>query len=318
MIEKIKKITFIIQNSNEHVSIDTVKEFQEIISRDKEVLKKTQYNKYISKLIYKLSSIINLQLIITGKKNKKLFTILMGDQYHKCFPFFLSQNENSIYMFDAWPNQHKKILNFVIKYKIKNVFFSSSQVTDIFNNKKLKANFYWIPEAIKVDEYQFEDYENKKIDVLCLGRKYDSYHNDILNILKNENKIYLFEKEKGKLIFPSRASFIKGLASAKISICVPSSITHPGKSGIIETMTMRYLQSMISKCLILGHAPKEMIELFGYNPVIEIDKIKPQSQIINILNNFENYIPLIEKNYNNVIENHTWNNRWTSIKEKLY
>ena len=104
------------------------------------------------------------------------------------------------------------------------------------------------------------------------------------------------------------------MAKSKISICVPSSITHPDRSGNIETMTVRYLQSMVSKCLILGRAPKEMITLFGYNPVIEIDSEDPEGQIISIINNYSNYFGLIEKNYQTVLEKHTWNKRWAEIK----
>jgi len=74
---------------------------------------------------------------------------------------------------------------------------------------------------------------------------------------------------------------------------------------------------MVSKCLVLGHAPKEMIELFGYNPVVEIDMQDPQEQLLSIMNNFREYIPLIEKNYQMVIHHHTWMCRWNQIKRIL-
>ncbi|MGC3976975.1 MAG: hypothetical protein QM751_01275 [Paludibacteraceae bacterium] len=150
--------------------------------------------------------------------------------------------------------------------------------------------------------------------MLAIGRKYDEYHNKIKDELAKAGKKYLYEKVKGEIIFPTREEFIGGLADAKISVCVPSNITHPERAGTIETMTIRYLQSMISKCLIVGHAPAEMIQLFGYNPVVEIDYEHPTEQLTDILNNYEKYIPLIEKNYHQVIENHTWENRWKQIK----
>jgi spore maturation protein CgeB len=92
-------------------------------------------------------------------------------------------------------------------------------------------------------------------------------------------------------------------------------MTHPERAENIETMTVRYLQSMASKCLILGKAPEEMIDLFGYNPVIEVDMNEPVKQIIDLLNHFEEYIPLIEKNYSVVIKQHTWQNRWEKIQD---
>jgi hypothetical protein len=79
-------------------------------------------------------------------------------------------------------------------------------------------------------------------------------------------------------------------------------------------MTNRYLQSMASKCLIVGCLPKEMLELFAYNPVVEIDRNAPIEQLKTILNNYSDYFPLIEKNYETVSKYHTWENRWKQIK----
>ena len=73
---------------------------------------------------------------------------------------------------------------------------------------------------------------------------------------------------------------------------------------------------MLSKCLIVGNAPAEMIELFGYNPVIEADMNEPAKQIENILNNYDQYIPLIEKNFLHAGKQ-TWENRWMKILNEI-
>jgi hypothetical protein len=39
----------------------------------------------------------------------------------------------------------------------------------------------------------------------------------------------------------------------------------------------------------------------------------PVGQIEEILRNYDDFEPLIEKNYNECIANHTWKNRWQSI-----
>ena len=115
----------------------------------------------------------------------------------------------------------------------------------------------------------------------------------------------------------SRETFVDGLARSKISICFPLSMTNPDRSGGIETMTNRYLESMASKCLIVGHAPEEMIQLFGYNPVIEVDWHDPAGQLTFILNNYDNFLALVEQNYWLVVREHTWERRWTQILELL-
>jgi hypothetical protein len=136
--------------------------------------------------------------------------------------------------------------------------------------------------------------------------------------LKKAGKTYVYETEKGKIIFPGREEFVRGLARARVSICVPSSITHPERAGDIETMTIRYLQSIASKCLVLGHAPAEMVELFGYNPVVEIDMSDPVGQVLDILGRYEDYLPLIERNFDRVSREHTWENRWKGMAAVLF
>ena len=71
---------------------------------------------------------------------------------------------------------------------------------------------------------------------------------------------------------------------------------------------------MASKCLILGKLPDDMKYLFDYTPILEIDEENPIAQIELILANFEQYIPLIEKNYNNVKNFHNWENRVEKIE----
>ena len=63
--------------------------------------------------------------------------------------------------------------------------------------------------------------------------------------------------------------------------------------------------------------PEEMKYLFDYKPIVEINMDDPVGQINSILNNFELYIPLIEKNYKHVKEHHTWKER-LKIMDQIY
>src|SRR5690606_6718308 len=107
----------------------------------------------------------------------------------------------------------------------------------------------------------------------------------------------------------TQEDFVNGLAEARISVCFPASDTHPSRAGGISKVTMRYFQSMASKCLIIGKAPDEMKYLFDYNPVIEVDNSEPEGQLEEILSNYEKYLPLIEKNYTEVLKKHQYKNR---------
>ena len=320
---------FLIKNTNNsHVSTDTVNEFESVILDDPLVSAAHQVKRIIFRsvfFLYRLAKKGGFSTIpVTKSKylnnpfrdSEHLFAVMMGLDEAKYKPFGFTTNHcRSIFLFDAWEKDYNNILAFVNKYKIDFVFVTASQTAKNLNKLWSKTKVFWIPEAIKMDEYQFKEYNEKKTDVLAIGRKYNEYHNKIKDELEKSGKKYLYEKVKGEIIFPSREEFIVGLADAKISVCVPSNITHPERAGNIETMTIRYLQSMASKCLVLGIAPKEMVDMFGYNPVVEINMEQPVKQIEEILANFNNYIPLIEKNYMNVVENHTWEKRWKQIKE---
>jgi hypothetical protein len=317
------------QKYNYHVSLDTVEEFERIILLDTSVSFVNETHKKISKAIFHL-----LKLFIRKSTHKKsisdlsskssqqklsptLFAVLMGPDFSKCLPYFLFAKNKNLYIFDAWPSNQQLIIKYLNHFKIKNVFFTSSQATEIIQKQVSNTTCHWVPEGVLPESYKNFLYKDKTIDVLALGRKYDTYHQQIVGCLERNNKEYLYEKKKGNIIFPTRDGFVEGLAQSKISICVPSSITHPERSGNIEVITQRYLQSMVSKCIILGHAPKELITLFGYNPIVEIDYKNPEGQVLGILENYSDYHSLVEKNYEMVLKNHTWQNRWDSIKQIL-
>lgn len=224
-------------------------------------------------------------------------------------------SRKAIWMYDAWPNLYKTIVDAVKQFNIDYLFVSSSQAAE-----DLKAvlpgscQCCWIPEAINSLEYLHLDPAQKYIDVISLGRRWELHHKKIARISEKYTYIY---QDKKNVIYPRRQDFIRALGAAKISICVPSAITHPERSGHVETMTSRYLQSIASKCLILGIAPREMLELFSYNPVVSIDIENAEDQVKDILKNITAYQDLIERNYEEVLRKHQWFNRRNTLESIL-
>ncbi|MDR1562143.1 MAG: hypothetical protein LBS54_03515 [Dysgonamonadaceae bacterium] len=310
-----------------HVSHDVVEEFEKAILSDGGIKGVKPGSQSWFRLVYyadKITRKVGIHLIDiltrlfvldSSDREDTYFSVLMGQDFIKLYPYvFLNRKKRYVYFFDAWTGDQSNFVDFIRRCRIDKVFVSSSQAASDLNKELGRPITTWIPEGIDVSVYRQAPYDQKDIDVIQIGRKYDKYHEQILPFLSGSNKVYLYEKTKGAVIFPDREEFINGLARVKISVCVPSNITHPERSGNIETMTNRYLQSMASKCLIVGHAPEEMIFLFGYNPVVEIDYDAPVGQLDTILNNYTDYIPLIEKNYDMVMKYHTWQQRWELIK----
>lgn len=313
-----------------HVSEDVVEEVESAILTDQRVRAATINSIaetaiwYLHRMLdtrvgdLPLAQLSRLSARFGREGDHDYFAVLMGLNVAKCAPYFVRPSRKSVYLFDAWPGVHDKILKFVRDWHIQNVFVSSQQVAAMLNNRSSSNKFIWIPEGVDPSRYQSRNYAAKDIQVLQLGRKYDVYHEKIVRALRDAKKTYMFEAVKGTPIFPTRQSFVDGLSKTRISICFPSNLTHPNRAGDIETMTARYLQSIVSKCLIIGHAPAEMVEIFGYNPVIEADMENAGAQLLTLLDNFDSYTPLIEKNYATVLQNHTWRARWVNISKVLF
>ena len=103
------------------------------------------------------------------------------------------------------------------------------------------------------------------------------------------------------------------MADSKIMVCFPRCDTNPETAVEIETLTQRYWEAMLSRCVIIGRAPKELINIIGYNPVIDVDWNNAEEQITHILATISDYQELVDKNYKTAIEYADWNKRMKQI-----
>ena len=111
----------------------------------------------------------------------------------------------------------------------------------------------------------------------------------------------------------------EAMGDAKITVCLPKSMTHPDMAQGIETLTQRYWEAMLSRMVIVGHAPMELIDICGYNPVLELpdDKEQINTFILNILSNIEDYQELVDKNRQTALEKGIWSIRMKGVVEWL-
>jgi hypothetical protein len=242
------------------------------------------------------------------------FFILMGvGRQSRIFPVCYF-NEVIPYCFDCWPDTWINHQVFFAKNNIKFAFFSSKVAANHFASINPNMQCIWLPEATEPSLYNPDILlKDREIDLLEMGRKYQPFHQLVVSAIVCSKYIHLYERKEGEIIFPDQKSLYNGLSNSKVSVCFPASMTHQAKSSGLETVTHRYFESMASKCLIVGHCPDELIELFGYNPVIEAEMTDPSKQIFEIIDQISEYQDLVDRNYHRLLEVGTWETRVQTV-----
>ena len=219
-------------------------------------------------------------------------------------------------MWDVWPECFEPLVKFIKKNKVKLVFCTSSQQVEHLKERVKGLKAVWLPEGIDVASYPVgSQLFERPVDVLEYGRRMASVHDDILGhrFQRSINHAYARGSD---LLFPDFASMTAGIRSAKITVCYPQCDTKPWRAGTIETLTQRYWEGMLSGTLIAGRAPKELIDLCGYNPVITLGE-QPARQIEDVLNHIEDYQELADRNRAYAEKNADWSTRIPIIMDAL-
>jgi hypothetical protein len=268
----------------------------------------------ITKFLTKCLSKARLPVNLRRSSHGPIFVACMGFSEYKTIPFAYCA-EIIPYCFDCWQRDWARWESFFRRQRTRLAFFTTRQSADHFRHVLPAMTAVWLPEAVNPSKYQCEKLiVERNIDVLEFGRKYDKFHDAVTEGLMAAGKYHRFERQKGEIIFDTRAAFISALGDAKMSVCFPRSLTDP-QGAWHETVTQRYFESIASKCIVVGHCPGELADIFGYNPIIEIDDGRELDQILSILSQSDRFQPLVERNYVRLWETGTWAARLQTILE---
>jgi hypothetical protein len=167
------------------------------------------------------------------------------------------------------------------------------------------VDFRWLPEA--VDPSCFDPslpLFSRPIDVLEIGRPFEAYHERIRAPLAQAGYRHHYPTPAHVGGIPY-ADVVKAYSQSKVVVCFPRSITHPQQAGEVETSTFRYFECISSKALMIGHCPQELIEILGFNPVVEANFDMPAEQLINdLLPRVGDYQSLVDRSYQALCQ--TW------------
>lgn len=226
--------------------------------------------------------------------------------------------ESIVYAYDCWPCRYPEWEAFFRRHRIRVAFLSAQQSAEEFRRRIPEMKTYWLPEACDPGDYlPDKPLADRPTDVLELGRRYADYHARIREPLRVAGSKHLFERVRGSRLFPQLSDLVQGYGNAKVSICFPASITDPHWAEGVETATFRYFESMASKCVIVGHAPAELVDLYGYNPVIEADMTDPVAQLQSILSDVGQYQSLVDRNFTRTLQVGTFESRASQVARTL-
>lgn len=265
-------------------------------------------------VISKLGLVISSNLF----KSPKKALLVLSAGYPSSFSFpFNYQYEIIPFIWDCWPKYWDRLFKFIKRNDVKILFVTSSQVKNMIHEQYPNINVFWIPEGINTKKYNKGSLLiNREIDLLELGRVMPQFHQKIIQNELPHLKKHLYGNGN-QLLFPDFESLVNGLSQSKLTVCYPRCNTHPEMAGNIETLTQRYWECMLSRTLIVGKAPKELTELIGYNPVVEINVENADDQIDEILEHIASYQDFVDKNYLVAMDRGDWKNRIAEIEVNL-
>lgn len=240
-----------------------------------------------------------------------------GTLYYSSRPYF---RYNIIpFLWDVWPENRNVLFDDIKKLKVKLAFVTSKQNKELIE-KKTGIKCHYIPEGIDVADYsKGESLVDRVGDVYELGRQHPLYHKAVVSLVERGDIRCYYGNEYDnegrllKLAFSTAEDLLLNINKIKIAICFPQCDTHPQRVGNIETLTQRYWECMLSGNLIVGRAPQELIDLIGYDPVVNVDWSNPEGQLSYILKNIGDYQPLVDKNYAAALKHASWDNRIEEI-----
>lgn len=245
-------------------------------------------------------------------------TIFNNDDVHLCFaqPDFLGFDsyhsclfhEIIPFLWDCWPKSDNRLVKWLIKHKVKTCIVTSSEAACRLRERIPNLNVLVVTEGINTVIYN----EGKKLidrdyDVYYYGRQkriaYDVNNHKTLNVIYDGNNDEFFYR----------------LQNSKVTVAVPRCDVVPQyeHTGGQETLTQRYWECMLSRMVMVGRAPKELIELIGYDPVIPIDYENYSGQIKNIVAHIEDYQELVDKNRETALRMASWEIRIKQVMEWL-
>ncbi len=257
---------------------------------------------------------IDLPNLWRNKRTAQLRFVQPQSIYFDTFPDYTFR-EIIPMVWDCWPMFFEKTCRWFRRHQVRTAIFTSSQTAERMRQRFPKMNIMTVTEGIATDMFE----EGQRLTDRCVA----------LYEIGSVGRGYFRKKypEEYKRLFTkpvdwglrTHDDYKRLLQNAQMTVIFPRSITQPEMAQGIETLTQRYWECMLSRILMVGHAPKELTDLVGYNPVIELDMEHDLEQIEGILAEISNpvYQELVDRNRETALKMGSWDIRMKQVMEWL-
>lgn len=225
--------------------------------------------------------------------------------FHEVIPF----------IWDCWPRNYDRMERWFKKHNVRTAFFTSSvEMSDMLRRvPTLKAMY--CPEAVETSLYpKGKELKDREVDLLEFGRPNDKIIPH--ELLKSKKINHITTKVNNKYIYTDE-QLREVMGNSKIVIALTRLITFPEAAEGIEKLTQRYWENMLSRNVMIGHAPQELIDLIGYNPVIELegfDRNYVCDKVMSVLKHISDYQELVDKNRETALRLGDWSERMDRVR----
>ena len=173
---------------------------------------------------------------------------------------------------DTWPGEDKLLDQIIKRYGIKRMALSQRMSCSRIMHRHPSLDICWIPESADQHHYNpSKDLHDRSMILLEYGREIQDLSIQISRECVRQGWSYSSTANARKA-YPTGAKLHEAIGNSRSIVAFPRSITHPRIAQGCETMTLRYLEGVASRTLVLGQSPQELIDLFGFDPVIPLNQ----------------------------------------------
>jgi hypothetical protein len=195
---------------------------------------------------------------------------------------------------------------------VKVAIFTSSITAEAMQQRCPNIKILNVTEGIDTSAYHAGDLLIKRnIDFLEYGSKQRNLLDKPLEGINHVNSTSIITQ------MMTWEDLLNTMADARVTLALPRCDVDKDTTGGVETLTQRFWEGMLSRSVLVGRAPQELVDLIGYNPVITLDRQNAEKQIKDILAHINDYQPLVDKNREIALAMAPWSIRIKKIMSLL-